>query len=143
MGGINDASTQSAVAFYGDFVDEPVAMKGMREAETAKLLENTFRHVNIALVNEMSKFCKELNIDIWEVIRGASTKPFGFMKFTPGPRRRRSLHPDRPELPLLRGAQPAGGTPSASSSWRRRSTTPCLATSWSASRNCSTSTASR
>lgn len=85
MGGINDASTQAAVAFYRTFVDEPVAMKGMREAETAKLLENTFRHVNIALVNEMTKFCKELNIDIWEVIRGASTKPFGFMKFTPGP----------------------------------------------------------
>ncbi|MGO1978278.1 nucleotide sugar dehydrogenase [Brachybacterium tyrofermentans] len=85
MGGINDASTQAAVAFYGAFVDEPVAMNGMREAETAKLLENTFRHVNIALVNEMAKFCKELNIDIWEVIRGASTKPFGFMKFTPGP----------------------------------------------------------
>ncbi|SMX98967.1 nucleotide sugar dehydrogenase [Brevibacterium iodinum ATCC 49514] len=85
MGGINDASTQAAVAFYRTFVDEPIAMKGMREAETAKLLENTFRHVNIALVNEMTKFCKELNIDIWEVIRGASTKPFGFMKFTPGP----------------------------------------------------------
>lgn len=85
MGGIDDASTQAAVAFYGTFVDEPVPMNGLREAETAKLLENTFRHVNIALVNEMTKFCKELNIDIWEVIRGAATKPFGFMKFTPGP----------------------------------------------------------
>lgn len=85
MGGIDDASSQAAVGFYGDFVDEPVSMNGMREAETAKLLENTFRHVNIALVNEMTKFCKELNIDIWEVIRGAATKPFGFMKFTPGP----------------------------------------------------------
>ncbi|GAA1722704.1 nucleotide sugar dehydrogenase [Brachybacterium phenoliresistens] len=85
MGGMNDASTQAAVAFYGDFVDEPVPMNGLREAETAKLLENTFRHVNIALVNEMTKFCHEMNIDIWEVIRGAATKPFGFMKFTPGP----------------------------------------------------------
>lgn len=85
MGGINDAATQAAVSFYGSFIDEPVPMNGMREAETAKLLENTFRHVNIALVNEMTKFCKELDIDIWEVIRGASTKPFGFMKFTPGP----------------------------------------------------------
>lgn len=85
IGGIDDASTQAAVAFYGTFVDEPVPMVGTREAETAKLLENTFRHVNIALVNEMSKFCKEMDIDIWEVIRGASTKPFGFMKFTPGP----------------------------------------------------------
>lgn len=85
MGGIDDASTQAAVAFYRAFVDEPVPMNGTREAETAKLLENTFRHVNIALVNEMTKFCNELDIDIWEVIRGASTKPFGFMKFTPGP----------------------------------------------------------
>ena len=85
MGGIDDASTQAAVAFYRTFVDEPVPMHGTREAETAKLLENTFRHVNIALVNEMTKFCNELGIDIWEVIRGASSKPFGFMKFTPGP----------------------------------------------------------
>lgn len=85
MGGIDDVSTQAAVAFYRTFVDEPVPMNGTREAETAKLLENTFRHVNIALVNEMTKFCNELGIDIWEVIRGASTKPFGFMKFTPGP----------------------------------------------------------
>ncbi|MGP5710342.1 nucleotide sugar dehydrogenase [Brachybacterium alimentarium] len=85
VGGVNDAATQAGVAFYGDFVDDPVAMSGTREAETAKLLENTFRHVNIALVNEMAKFCNELNIDIWEVIRGASTKPFGFMRFTPGP----------------------------------------------------------
>lgn len=85
MGGINDASAQAAAAFYGTFVDEPVPMNGLREAETAKLLENTFRHVNIALVNEMTKFCNELGIDIWEVIRGAATKPFGFMKFTPGP----------------------------------------------------------
>lgn len=85
MGGIDDASTQAAVSFYRTFVDEPVPMHGTREAETAKLLENTFRHVNIALVNEMTKFCNELGIDIWEVIRGASTKPFGFMKFTPGP----------------------------------------------------------
>lgn len=85
MGGMDDASTQGAVAFYGSFIDNPVPMDGMREAETAKLLENTFRHVNIALVNEMTKFCKELGIDIWEVIRGAGTKPFGFMKFTPGP----------------------------------------------------------
>lgn len=85
IGGIDDVSTHAAIAFYGAFVDEPIAMYGTREAETAKLLENTFRHVNIALVNEMAKFCNELNIDIWEVIRGAATKPFGFMKFTPGP----------------------------------------------------------
>lgn len=85
MGGLDDASTQAAVAFYRTFINEPIPMNGTREAETAKLLENTFRHVNIALVNEMTKFCNELGIDIWEVIRGAGTKPFGFMKFTPGP----------------------------------------------------------
>lgn len=60
-------------------------MAGTKEAETAKLLENTYRHVNIALVNEMARFCHDLDIDIWEVIRGAATKPFGFQKFTPGP----------------------------------------------------------
>lgn len=85
VGGVNPDSTGAAVRFYSDFVDEVVPLSGTREAETAKLLENTFRHVNIALVNEMAKFCHELDIDIWEVIRGAATKPFGFMRFTPGP----------------------------------------------------------
>src|SRR5699024_8620857 len=83
VGGLNDQSTTHAVDFYSDFVDTVVPVRGTKEAETSKLLENTFRHVNIALVNEMAKFCKELDIDICEVIRGASTKPFGFMKFTP------------------------------------------------------------
>lgn len=85
IGGVDNDATRAAVNFYADFVDDPIPMKGAREAEMAKLLENTFRHVNIALVNEMTKFSHELGIDIWEVIRGASTKPFGFMKFTPGP----------------------------------------------------------
>ena len=85
VGGVTAAATAHAVEFYSSFVDEVVPLSGPKEAETAKLLENTFRHVNIALVNEMAKFCHEMGIDIWEVIRGASTKPFGFMKFTPGP----------------------------------------------------------
>lgn len=85
VGGVTEASNAAAVEFYSAFVDTVVPVSGTREAETAKLLENTFRHINIALVNEMAKFCHELGIDIWEVIRGASTKPFGFMKFTPGP----------------------------------------------------------
>lgn len=84
VGGVTNESTKRACEFYSDFVDEVVPMSGTKEAETAKLLENTFRHVNIALVNEMAKVCHELGIDIWEVIRGAATKPFGFMKFTPG-----------------------------------------------------------
>ena len=84
VGGINATATEKTVEFYESFVDEVVPLSGVKEAETAKLLENTFRHVNIALVNEMARVCHELQIDIWEVIRGAATKPFGFMKFTPG-----------------------------------------------------------
>ena len=85
VGGVTPQSTKLASAFYNAFIDEVVEMSGPKEAETAKLLENTFRHVNIALVNEMAKVCHELDIDIWEVVRGAATKPFGYMKFTPGP----------------------------------------------------------
>ena len=85
VGGSDEESTKRAFEFYSAFVDEVVTLRGTREAETAKLLENTYRHVNIALVNEMAKFCHELGIDIWEVIRGAATKPFGFQAFTPGP----------------------------------------------------------
>lgn len=84
VGGINPLSTERTVAFYSDFVDEVVPLSGTREAESAKLLENTFRHVNIALVNELTRVFHEMGIDVWEVIRGAATKPFGFMKFTPG-----------------------------------------------------------
>jgi len=85
VGGSDEESSKRAFEFYSAFVDEVVTLKGTREAETAKLLENTYRHVNIALVNEMAKFCHELDIDIWDVIRGAATKPFGFQAFTPGP----------------------------------------------------------
>ncbi len=85
VGGVTEDATKSAASFYGHFVEEVVPVKGTKEAETAKLLENTYRHVNIALVNEMAMFCHDLGIDIWEVIRAASTKPFGFQKFTPGP----------------------------------------------------------
>ena len=85
VGGADEESSKRAFEFYSAFVDEVVTLKGTREAETAKLLENTYRHVNIALVNEMAKFCHELDIDIWDVIRGAATKPFGFQAFTPGP----------------------------------------------------------
>lgn len=85
VGGITPEATERATAFYRRFVDTVVPLSGTKEAETAKLLENTYRHVNIALVNEMARFCHDLGIDIWEVIRGAATKPFGFQKFTPGP----------------------------------------------------------
>ena len=85
VGGHTPACTERAATFYGQFVDTVVRTRGTREAETAKLLENTYRHVNIALVNEMAKFCHELDIDLWDVIRAASSKPFGFQAFYPGP----------------------------------------------------------
>jgi nucleotide sugar dehydrogenase len=85
VGGHTPACTERAAEFYGRFVHTVVRTKGTREAETAKLLENTYRHINIALVNEMAKFCHQLGIDLWDVIRAASSKPFGFQAFYPGP----------------------------------------------------------
>jgi nucleotide sugar dehydrogenase len=85
IGGCTPACLERASAFYGRIVDTVVAARGTREAEMAKLLENTYRHVNIALVNEMARFCHELQIDLWDVIRCASSKPFGFQAFYPGP----------------------------------------------------------
>ncbi|MFJ6112189.1 nucleotide sugar dehydrogenase [Dietzia maris] len=85
VGGMTNECTERARAFYASFIDTVVPAKGAKEAEMAKLLENTFRHVNIALVNEMVRFCKELDIDLWDAIDAASTKPFGYMPFRPGP----------------------------------------------------------
>ncbi|MCX6461568.1 MAG: nucleotide sugar dehydrogenase [Actinobacteria bacterium] len=85
VGGHTPRCTEVASALYSRFVDTVVPAAGTREAEMAKLLENTYRHINIALVNEMAKFCHELDIDLWDVIRCASTKPFGFQPFYPGP----------------------------------------------------------
>lgn len=85
VAGIDGPSTARVAELFGKLCDEIVILPGPREAEMAKLLENTYRHVNIALMNEMAIFCRELGIDVWEVIRGASTKPFGFHAFYPGP----------------------------------------------------------
>jgi UDP-N-acetyl-D-glucosamine dehydrogenase len=85
VGGITPACTDAAAAFYARVCDTVVRAKTAREAEMAKLLENTYRHVNIALVNEMAIFCHELGVDLWDAIRCASTKPFGFEAFYPGP----------------------------------------------------------
>ncbi|MGW2016146.1 nucleotide sugar dehydrogenase [Streptomyces sp. NPDC001927] len=85
IGGLTPACTESAAAFYGRLTDKVVRARGPREAETVKLLETNFRHVNIALVNEMSVLCHELGVDLWDVIRCAETKPFGFQAFRPGP----------------------------------------------------------
>lgn len=85
VGGYTPGCTRAAEAFYASMVDEVVTARGTREAEMAKLLENTYRHVNIALVNEMAVFCNELDIDLWDAIACAGTKPFGFQSFYPGP----------------------------------------------------------
>ena len=85
VGGLTERCTAAAVSFYGDLVDTVVPTAGLREAELAKLLENTYRHVNIALMNEMAVFCHELGIDLWAAIEAAKTKPFGFEAFYPGP----------------------------------------------------------
>lgn len=85
VGGHTSTCTEAAAGFYGRFVDTVVTTRGTREAEMAKLLENTYRHINIALVNEMARFCHELDIDLWDVISAAKSKPFGFQAFYPGP----------------------------------------------------------
>jgi UDP-N-acetyl-D-glucosamine dehydrogenase len=85
ISGIDEASLRAVADFYGSIVDRTVEVSGTREAELTKLLENTFRHVNIALVNELAMFAAELEIDVWEAIDAASTKPFGYLRFTPGP----------------------------------------------------------
>jgi nucleotide sugar dehydrogenase len=85
VGGLTPACTEQAVQFYDQIVDTVVPTVGTREAELAKLLENTYRHVNIALMNEMAVFCHELGIDLWAGIEAAKTKPFGFEAFYPGP----------------------------------------------------------
>ncbi|MFI5617968.1 nucleotide sugar dehydrogenase [Streptomyces sp. NPDC051567] len=85
VGGYTPECTATAAGFYGKFVDNVVRAAGTREAEMAKLIENTYRHVNIALVNEMAIFSHELGIDLWDAIACASTKPFGFQAFRPGP----------------------------------------------------------
>ena len=85
VGGVTDDSTDAAAHLYSQIVNHVHAVSSARVAETAKLLENTFRAVNIGMANEMARLCYALNIDTWEVIRAAATKPFGFMPFYPGP----------------------------------------------------------
>jgi UDP-N-acetyl-D-glucosamine dehydrogenase len=85
VGGLSAEASGLATLFYGQLVDKVVTLSSARAAELAKLLENTFRHVNIALVSELAMLCHEMEIDVWEVIDAAATKPFGFMPFYPGP----------------------------------------------------------
>jgi UDP-N-acetyl-D-glucosamine dehydrogenase len=85
VSGIDADSLRVIKEFYDTIVDRTVPVSSPREAELAKLVENTFRHVNIAMVNELAMYAHDLGINVWEAIEAASTKPFGFMPFTPGP----------------------------------------------------------
>tara|TARA_Y100000287_G_scaffold183675_1_gene183172 strand:- start:268 stop:1536 length:1269 start_codon:yes stop_codon:yes gene_type:complete len=85
VSGMNNDSTKKIKEFYESIIDEIVVVNGTKEAEMVKLLENTYRHVNIALINELAMLCEMLEIDIWEVVNAAKTKPFGFESFKPGP----------------------------------------------------------
>ena len=85
VGGVTEASTERARELYAEICDTIVVLSSPEAAELSKLLENIFRSVNIALVNELAQLCDRLGIDVWEVIDAASSKPFGFMRFDPGP----------------------------------------------------------
>jgi UDP-N-acetyl-D-glucosamine dehydrogenase len=85
VGGVTPACTEQAVAFYKRAIDTVVSVSSPEAAELTKLLENIFRSVNIALVNELAQLCDRMHVDVWEVVEAAGTKPFGFMSFKPGP----------------------------------------------------------
>ena len=85
VSGVNPESLAAVKGFFDHLVQTTVPVSTPKEAELTKLLENTFRHVNVALVNELAMFAHDLGIDVWEAIDAASTKPFGYMRFTPGP----------------------------------------------------------
>src|SRR4051794_39807681 len=85
VSGVDEGSLAAVQGFYDRIVERTVPVSSPKEAELTKLLENTFRHVNIALVNELAMFAADLGIDVWEAIDAASTKPFGYLRFTPGP----------------------------------------------------------
>jgi len=85
VGGVDEASTNAAAALYGSAIENVHPVSSPEAAELTKLLENIFRSVNIALVNELAMLCDRMGIDVWEVVEAAATKPFGFMSFKPGP----------------------------------------------------------
>jgi len=106
VSGVGAPAAAAVEAFYADLVDRTVPVRGPKEAELTKLLENTFRHVNIALVNELAIFAFDLDIDLWDAIDAASTKPFGFMRFLPGPGVG-GLPPHRSFVPVVASDPPA------------------------------------
>ncbi len=127
VSGIDDDSLRCVAAFYGALVDRVVPVRSTAEAELVKLLENTFRHVNIALVNELAMFAGDLGVDIWSAIDAASTKPFGYMRFTPGRAWAATACPSTRRT-CRGGCAGASATRSASSSWPTTSTSTCPTT---------------
>ena len=105
VGGINPASGRAAVALYAQIVSKVVPVSSTRAAEMVKLLENIFRCVNIALVNELKQLSLRMDLDIWEVIDSAATKPFGFMPFYPGPGLGGHCIPVDPVLSIMESAR--------------------------------------
>ena len=101
VGGITPACTQMGSLFYSQALEKVVPVSSTNVAEMVKLLENTFRMINIGLVNELAVMCARMCINIWQAIDVAATKPFGFMPFYPGTRLGRTLHSHRPLLSLL------------------------------------------
>ena len=106
VSGVNASSLEAVQTFYQSIVDKTIAVSRPRR-RTGQAIENTFRHVNVALVNELAIFASELGVDVWEALDAAATKPFGFMRFNPGPGRR-PLPTYRPELSFLARAHVAG-----------------------------------
>ena len=126
VGGIDEASTDAAAALYGSAVDTIHRVSSPEAAELTKLLENIYRSVNIALVNELAQLCDRMEIDIWEVVDAAATKPFGFAAFQPGPGSAATASRSTPST--SRGRRASTTSPPASSSSRARSTRTCPTT---------------
>ena len=127
VGGINPASGRAAVGLYAQIVSKVVPVSSTRAAEMVKLLENIFRCVNIALVNELKQLSLRMDLDIWEVIDSAATKPFGFMPFYPGPA---SGGIAFPWIPIIFPGKPESMiSPRASSNSPAKSIPKCLITS--------------
>ena len=105
VGGVNPPSGRAAAGMYAQIVSKVIPVSSTRAAEMVKLLENIFRCVNIALVNELKQLCLRMNLDILEIIDSAATKPFGFMPFYPGPGPRRTLHSGRSVLPFVESSR--------------------------------------
>ena len=142
VGGCTPACTEMGRLFYSQALERVVPVSSTQVAEMVKLLENTFRMINIGLVNEMALMCDRMGINVWEVIDAAATKPFGFMPFYPGPGPGRPLHPDRPVLPFLED-QAGGHRGALHRAGRATSTARCRTSWWTRCRTRSTTPASR